>query len=217
MQPPAEDSQLSDNEVIARLREDPELFEILIRRTNRRLYRAVRGILKDDPEVEDVMQEAYVSAYSHIDQFSGRSKFSTWAVRIGVNAALARARKQGRSVNLGEDADEIPVDAKTLEQQASTRDALGQLEAAIEALPAAYKTVLMLREVEGLTVEETAEALDLREETVKVRVHRAKAWLRRHLGERFPDLVDAFLFDRRRCDRVALGVIGAISAPARSP
>ncbi len=212
MQASAEDSPLSDLEVIARLREDPAMFEILIRRTNTRLYRAVRGILKDDAEVEDVMQEAYAAAYAHLHQFSGRSRFSTWAVRIGINAALERARKRGRSVNLGEDADDIPTDAKTLEQEASTRDALGQIEAAIEALPDSYKTVLMLREVEGLSVEETAEALGVREETVKVRVHRAKAWLRHHLGERLPELADAFVFDRRRCDRVASRVVAALSA-----
>src|SRR5438045_4200599 len=137
----------SDNEVIARLREDPASFEILIRRTNERLYRAVRGILKDDAEVEDVMQEAYLSAYSHIEQFSGRTRFSTWAVRIGVNAALARARKLGRFVHLGEDADDVPIDAKTPEQQAAGRDALSQIEDAIDALPAAHKTVLLLREL----------------------------------------------------------------------
>ncbi len=210
-------STLSDLELIDRVRGgEPHLFEVLIRRTNESLYRAVRAILKSDAEVEDVMQEAYVAAYQHLDQFAGKAKFSTWAVRIGVNEALTKLRKTNRAAKFGDELEEeeLASDDQTPEQHASARHALEQLEAAIEALPDAYRVVLVLREIDGFSTEETASTLGLSEEAVKVRLHRARARLRQHLGDRTPELVEAFLFDRVRCDRVTLAVLRSIGAAA---
>lgn len=210
-------SALSDLELCARVRAgEPHLFEVLIRRTNETLYRAVRAILKSEAEVEDVMQEAYVAAYLHLDQFAGKAKFSTWAVRIGVNEALTKLRKTNRAADLGAELDEdLPSADRTPEQRASARDALAQLEEAVDALPDGYRAVLVLREIDGLSTEETASTLGLSEEAVKVRLHRARARLRQQLGDRTPELVDAFLFNRVRCDRVAAAVLRAIGAVAR--
>lgn len=201
---PLAQSPLSDAEVAQRvLAGEINLFEIVIRRTNEGLYRAVRSILRDEADVEDVMQETYAAAYSHLDQFSGRAKFSTWAIRIGINAALAHMRKRGRVVNLEEPQDDVAAEERTPERLISTKLAAAELVTAIDALPDSLRVVLMLRGVEGLSTEETSDVLGLREEAVKVRFHRARAHLRKQFGDRLPELIGEFLFERSRCDRVA--------------
>src|SRR5690348_7993852 len=159
---------LSDEEVVRRVLDgETALFEILMRRYNRRLYRVARAILREDAEAEDVMQDAYVRAYQHLDQFAGRAKFSTWLTRIAVHEALARANRRRRyealdaSPNSQGENMMFPSNVPSPEQEAAAAQTNGMLEAAILSLPETYRTVLMLRDMEELSTAETAEALEL--------------------------------------------------------
>ena len=211
----AEWRELSDEAVVERVRAgESGLFEILMRRYNQRLYRVARAILRDDAEAEDVMQHAYVEGYLHLGQYAGRASFATWLTKIAVYEALGRARKRGREP-LAEPAAEYGEDTMSMvkssipdpEQQASQGEARVLLEAAIEALPAIYRSVFVLRDVEGMNTSETAECLDLTDESVKTRLHRARAFLRKDLLERAGVAAPtAFSFHLSRCNRVVTGV-----------
>jgi RNA polymerase sigma-70 factor (ECF subfamily) len=210
---------LSDEEVVERvLAGETELFEILMRRYNQRLYRVARAILTDDGEAEDVMQDAYVRAYAHLDQFAGRSLFSTWLTRIAVHEALARARRGRRLVRIEDPALQGESSMKDLhstengpEQQAMQRDLRSALETAIGALSEGYRSVLVLREVEGLTTAETAECLGISESLTKTRLHRARAAMRREMESRSRAvLTGSFSFHLSRCDRVVAAVFARI-------
>ncbi len=168
---PARTSELSDEEVVARVRRgETALFEILMRRYNQRLYRAARAILRDDGEAEDVVQEAYVRAFTHLGQFAGRAAFGTWLTRVGVHEALARVRRRGRLQSLGDEgAEENDVtafrSAADVEKQVADHELGRVLEAAIEALPDPFRAVFVLREVEEMSTAEAAAVLDIRQET----------------------------------------------------
>jgi RNA polymerase sigma-70 factor (ECF subfamily) len=212
---------LPDTEVIRRVRAgETALFEILMRRHNRRVYRVARSIVKDESEAEDVMQEAYVNAYTHLHQFAERAQFSTWLTRIAVHEALARVRKRGRLTEFdeNEEASEQTMaafnfTARTPEQQASNAELRALLEAAVESLPQGYRIVFVLREIEGLNTAETAESLGVTEETVKTRLHRARALLREELFQRAGIATSyAFEFHLSRCDRVVKKVLERIGA-----
>src|SRR6185436_4556931 len=210
---------LPDEQVVARvLAGETELFEILMRRYNQRLYRVARAILSDDGEAEDVMQDAYVRAYSHLGQFAGRSSFATWLTRIAVHEALARARRGRRLVQI-EDLSPQAEGAMRLssrpeagpEQRAIQRDLQDALEAAMGSLSEGFRSVLMLREVEGLSTAETAECLGISESLVKTRLHRARTAMRREMESRSRDaLGKAFAFHLSRCDRVVAAVFARI-------
>src|SRR5438309_6467885 len=207
-------AELADEEVVHRvLAGETELFEILMRRYNQRLYRVARAILREDAEAEDVMQDAYVRAYQHLGQFAGRAKFSTWLTRIAVHEALARAHRgkrydalEGLSAVQGE-AMKFASAAPSPEQEVATAQSHAILEEAILSLPESYRTVLMMRDIEELTTAEAAESLDITEQNVKVRLHRARALLRRELYTRAGvSSADAFAFMGVRCDRVVKNV-----------
>lgn len=197
-----------------------ELFEVLIRRYNQRLYRVVRGVLRaDEGEVEDVMQQAYVNAYLHLDQFAGRASFSTWLTKIALYEALSRARRLGRTVSLDEAVENgvediverMQVDTPDPERQALTGELREVLEGAIEQLPPAYRSVFMLRAVEGLSTTESADILGVREEVIKTRLHRARGMLRTELFERVgASNAAAFSFEAPRCDRIVERVFAAL-------
>lgn len=207
---------LSDEEVVERvLAGETELFEILMRRYNQRLYRVARAIVVNDGEAEDVMQDAYVRAYGHLKQFAGRSRFSTWLTRIAVYEALARARRGKRLVGIDHlsPAKEGAMSAKDRgpEQRAIQRDLQNVLEAAIETLPESFRSVLVLRDVEGLSTAETAESLGISEALVKTRLHRAHAALRRMMDNRTgAALTQSYQFHLSRCDRVVEAVFRRI-------
>jgi RNA polymerase sigma-70 factor (ECF subfamily) len=205
---------LGDEELVRLARARDEVaVRVLTRRYNRRLYRVARGILRDDGEAEDVVQETYVRAFTGLDQFRGEAAFGTWLTRIAINEALGRLRRRRPTVDwetYGENrrAAEIinfPASANSSDPERSM--AQGEirhlLERAIDDLPDAFRTVFVARIVEGMTVEETAELFDLKPETVKTRLHRARQALRnemeKHLG---PALTDAFPFGGRRCERM---------------
>jgi len=209
-------NELSDEEVVGRIREgEIDLFEVLMRRYNQRLYRVARSVLRDDAESEDVVQDAWVRAFTHLDQFEGRSRFSTWLTRIALYETWARARRRRRFESLDGDSNEKKM-MKTLgapdpEEDASNREIASILESAIEALPESYRSVYVLRELESLSTEETAECLDLTGQTVKTRLHRARSLLRRNLGERVgPTTARAYAFDGARCDRIVESVLTRI-------
>jgi RNA polymerase sigma-70 factor (ECF subfamily) len=204
----------TDAEVIARVKGgETALYEILMRRYNQRLFRAARAILKDDAEAEDVMQEAYVKAFQNLHQFEGRAPFSAWLLRIAVNEALGRRRGRERTMPLEEESENGEFSMSIVEtspdpEQNASRAELGYLlERAVLALPEAYRVVVMLRDVEEMSTAETAAALELSEENVKIRLHRGHAMMREMLFEQVgAEGKKAFPFMGERCDRVVAGV-----------
>jgi RNA polymerase sigma-70 factor (ECF subfamily) len=210
-------SDLSDTDVVNRVRHgESALFEILMRRHNQRVYRVARAVLRDETEVEDVMQQAYINAFTHLGQFEDRSQFSTWLTRIAVHEALARRRKWKPEIESPTDAQENPMDQLRSnrpdpEQQAYGRELGRLLEAAVDSLPDGYRTVFVLREIEGLSTGETAAGLELGEEAVKTRLHRARAMVRRAITDRLGEATSqAFQFHAPRCDRVVAAVLSEI-------
>jgi RNA polymerase sigma-70 factor, ECF subfamily len=202
----------TDAEIVQRVLDgDLALFELLMRRHNQRVYRAIRSILRDDSESEDVMQEAYVRAYEHLSQFEGRAQFSTWLTRIAVNEALKRAVARGKHDSLDEERYEgedenMPAfqsNSPTPEANASRSELKGLLEEAILSLPQKYRAVIVLRDVEEMSTAETAEVLSLTEANVKVRLHRAHELLRGELRALAgASSTQAFGFHATRCDRI---------------
>lgn len=215
---------LPDEEIVARVQAGEHgLFEILMRRHNQRLYRAARAIVRDESEVEDVLQQTYLNAFAHLQQFESRSQFSTWLTRILINEASRRRRKLQRSPSGGaivdaftEQADSTRPSEPNPEHRAYASELRRLLEDAVDSLPDGYRIVFMLRDVEGMSTSETALALGLADEAVKTRLHRGRAMLRRAVRERLGGVAaEAFPFYAPRCDRVVSGVLAKIlSAPA---
>ncbi|HUZ93325.1 MAG TPA: RNA polymerase sigma factor [Edaphobacter sp.] len=211
--------QLTDEEVVDRVRAgDLAMYEVIMRRYNQRLYRIARAILHDDVEAEDVMQDAYVRAYTHLEQFAGRSAFSTWLSRIAVHEALTRLRSRNRHPQVdvseydGEISMKTPNNALDPEKNASSGQLREFLEEAVLKLPENYRTVVMVRDIEELSTAETAEALDLTQENVKIRLHRGHGMIRNWLFERIgPDAKEAFPFMGIRCDRVVQNVFDRLT------
>jgi RNA polymerase sigma-70 factor (ECF subfamily) len=191
---------------------------MLMRRHNQRLFRVIRSVVTNDDEAEDVLQEAWVRAYEHLEQFEGRASFATWVTRIAFHEALARTRNSKRWTPLQNSGGGIMAEADrrqtTLEtpETSAIRGQLGRmLQAAVDALPEAYRSVFVLREVEQLSTSETVECLGLSEEAVKTRLHRSRALLRRDLENRLgPALAEAYAFLGTRCDRIVTRVLDRI-------
>jgi RNA polymerase sigma-70 factor, ECF subfamily len=217
-------TELKDEEVVNRvLAGEVELFEILMRRYNQRLYRVSRIILRDDAEAEDVMQDAYVRAYEHLHQFAGKAAFSTWLTRIAIHEALARKRRRGRQ----EELDALPMNGESMsilkssgpspEDGTAASQARELLETAIERLPETYRTIVVMREVEEMSVADTAASLGVTEAVVKTRLHRAHAMLRKELYARAKGrATDLYQFHAVRCDRVVKNVFERIHVRQRN-
>jgi RNA polymerase sigma-70 factor (ECF subfamily) len=195
----------------------------IIQEHNRRLYRVARSIVRDDSEAEDVLQEAYFRAFSAISDFRGDSSLTTWLTRIVLNEALQRARRRvdppAAQFELPPEriADIIPfpLSGQTIvdpERATSQREICRLLERAIDKLPDEFRTVLIARAIEGLSIEETSELYGIRPETVKTRLHRArnllKSSLEEHMGSFFSDV---FPFDGKRCERLTNAVVSRLS------
>lgn len=216
LQPAAAPTAISDEEVVERvLAGDTSLFEILMRRYNQRLFRVARGILADDAEAEDVMQDAYVRAFRELATFRGEARFATWLTRIACHEALARARKRRRLVPMtgseGGEPPEPPSGASSPERDLENRELHVVLREAVEVLPDPLRSVFCLREVEGLSTEQTADALGLTAENVRVRLHRAKRSLRHTLDDRTGrEVRRLYLFDGPHCDRMVEGVFARL-------
>src|SRR5438093_9765514 len=208
---------LSDEEVVKRvIAGEPALFEILMRRYNQRLFRVTRSIVTNDVEAEDIIQDAYVRAYEHLSQFEGRAKFSTWLTKIAIYEAYARVRRIDY-----QKVDSISVlEGQGLEVRSKGRDPEEQiydgelkmvLERAVDSLSDEYRSVFMLREIEGLSTAETAECLEISEENVKTRLHRARALLQREFySAAGTTATTAFQFLGARCDRLVARVMDRI-------
>lgn len=205
----------------ARLR-DADAFRTIMKLNNQRLYRLARGIVRNDAEAEDVVQEAYVRAFAHLDGFRGQASLSTWLSRIAINEALGRLRKRRRAALV---ADRISAEAKIIpfplnvsaddpERTMAQREILQLVERATDDLPELYRAVFVARVIEGLSLEETADLLGLRAATVKTRLHRARALIRKALDSTIgPILLDAFPFAGRRCDRLTAAVMARLGFP----
>jgi RNA polymerase sigma-70 factor (ECF subfamily) len=223
-------STIDDAEIAQRIgRHDQAAFEIMMRRHNGKLFRVARAILKDDAEAEDALQDAYVDAYRHIDEFRGGARLATWLTRIVINQALMRLRKHKRSrivVPLRDagaaEPDEAEADVADERSEsppgATLRAEIRRaLERRIDELPVAFRTVFVMREVEDMTVEETAECLAIPAATVRTRLFRARALLREALAlDMDMATVDVFSFAGERCDRIVAGALkrAEASAPA---
>lgn len=212
---------VSDSEIVDQVRAgETGLYELLMRRYNQRLFRVIRSVVLNETEAEDVLEEAWVRAYEHLDQFAGRASFPTWVTRIAFHEALSRVRKNKRWAPLEDPQGEIMPGANRLQSSPETPEAqamrgqLGRmLQSVVDALPETYRSVFVLREVEQLSTIETAECLGISEEAVKTRLHRSRAILRRDLESRIgPAIAEAYAFLGSRCDRTVARVLGRIGS-----
>ena len=208
---------LTDEEIVERTRAgEIALFELLMRRYNQRLYRLARAVVRDATEAEDVVQETFVRAFEHLDQFAGRARFATWLTRIAVHEASARLRRRGRYMDIEDSMPTLASGTAGPEQRTADRELGHAIEAAVDALPEVFGAVFMLRDVEGLSTAETAACLGINAETVKTRLHRARALLRNHITARIGVAArDAFRFDGVRCDRMVAAVMARIATRTR--
>ena len=215
----AHDGAVLERDLVALARKRDELaIRDIIQRHNRRLYHIARGILRDDGEAEDAVQETYLKAFSHLEEFRGEADIGTWLCRIVMNEALGRLRRRRPTVDWNT-MDEIGTPGEILRLASSTsstdperataqRQIQQLLEHAIDHLPQDFRMVLVARVVEDMSVAETAALLDIRPETVKTRLHRARRLLRTAVEARVgPVLQDVFPFEDPRCERIADGVI----------
>ncbi len=213
--------KISDTDVIHRIHAgEKELYEILLRRNNQKLYRVIRGYINDQKEIEDIMQNTYLKAYEKLHQFKHNSLFSTWLIRIGINEALARLKIKGKYTNLDLHSSEnstykdlileVP-DAEQLnpEKKMIRKEANQILERTIDQLDIKYRTVYILREIEGMSISEISDCLDITTSNVKVRLHRAKDMIRQELYELSLD-TDIFEFGFNKCDNLVEKVMRAI-------
>ncbi len=215
MPPPSlKDEQIIDSVLDGR-KDD---YELIMRRYNERLYRIGISIVKDDDEVEDLMQETYIKAYHQLKNFKRRSKFSTWLSRIMINESLAKLRQKKRFEQYSETEDDrvhsspsrtLASNTETPEKQLLQKELNSILTDAIQTLPQKYQTVFMLREVERMSVQETAECLKISSENVKVRLHRAKELLKTNLKMISPE-AEFFSFEQPRCDKIVDSVLRRI-------
>lgn len=214
---------LTDAQLLAHIRNgETALFELVMRRYNRRLFRIARGILRDDAEAEDAVQETYVRAWYALEQFRGPAGFTGWLCRIATNEALMRRRRlrharwstsgTGDTPSPAIQPDELHSPAPGPAAQLHERQLRQLLESAIDSLPDGCRDAFVLREVEQMSVAETASCLGIEEGAVKTRVHRARRLLQRNLQDELAAVLpDAFDFDGARCDRLVAGVIGRIN------
>jgi RNA polymerase sigma-70 factor (ECF subfamily) len=213
---------LTDEEAVRRVRGgETSVYEALMRRHNQRLFRIARSVVRDDAEAEDVLQDAWVRAYEHLDQFAGRATFATWVTKIAFYEALSRARKAKRVISIDaqngdpmKDVDYADLKTPDPERQAIGGELRQAVESAVDELPDTYRSVFVLREIEQLSTAETAECLNLSLEAVKTRLHRSRALLRRDLASRMgPAITATYAFLGDRCDRVVARVMGRVARP----
>ena len=215
----AQQRQIDDIDLVRRAaHRDRSAIRAIIKSHNQRLFRLARAIVKRDEDAEDVLQEAYLRAFANLDGFRGDSSLSTWLSRITINEALTRLRK-GKRLKQGGVAMEIANDAEIIpfpcnssefdpERLVAQRELLRLVEHAIDDMADAFRSVFVARVIEGLSVEETAEVLNIQPTTVKTRLHRARKMIRERLeAEIGPVLVDAFPFAGKRCDRLTAAVL----------
>ncbi|UAB82405.1 RNA polymerase sigma factor [Marixanthomonas sp. SCSIO 43207] len=213
------DNELKEADIIRRILEgEKDLYEILVRRNNQKLFRVIRSYLKDKAEVEDIMQNTYVKAFQKLYQFKMASSFSTWLIRIGINESLERLKEKGRIHHLGQQSDSLKnktIFKISASKQLNPQEKMIQVESkqllenAIDSLSTKYKTVYILKEVEEMSLKEVAEVLNISLANVKIRLHRSKNMLKEKLYERI-DNKSVFEFGFSRCDRITKNVMKLI-------
>ena len=206
----------SEAELVELARQGGEdAIRVLVRRNNQRLFRVARGILRDDAEAEDVVQETYVRAFTRLESFRGDSLFSTWLTRIALNEALGRVRRRRMADDIS-DGDHVimfPTSLPTADGELVRKEVREALEKIIDELPQAFRLVFILRDVEEMSTEETATQLSLKPETVKTRLHRARRLMRQSIEKRFASAFsDLFPFAGARCERMADRVVARLQA-----
>ena len=225
---PTPAADLTDAALAARIAAgDRDAFVVLMRRYNRTVYRAARSILRDDADAEDAAQDAWLDAYAAMGGFRGDAKLSTWLTRIAVNAALQRLRKRRRGAEIitldgdldmdaGDDGGtRTAIEPDRPDLAASRAETRRMLESAIDQLPEAFRVVFVLRAVEEMTVEETADALGMPEATVRSRFFRARGRLRESLARQMDLAIEhAFGFAGARCDRIVARVLARLDGPS---
>jgi len=211
-----------DAELVRRaLGREEAAVRAIMQANNRRLYRLARGVLRNDSEAEDVVQETYVRAFTHLEQFRGDSSLSTWLSRIAMNEALGRLRRQRPGVEwstlpqgvLEAQIIQFPLtSSEDPEKSMAQREIQHVVEHAIDELPEPFRLVFITRVIEGMNVEETAEILGLKSETVKSRLHRARTMLRDIVEKKIgPVVMEAFPFAGKRCERLTDAVLKRLS------
>ena len=221
-------ARADDSELVRRaMARDEAAVRAIMQANNRRLYRLARGILRNDGEAEDVVQETYFRAFTHLESFRGDSSLATWLSRIAMNEALGRLRLQRPNVDIDRLAPgaleaqiiQFPLSAavEDPEKSMAQREIQHVVEHAIDELPEAFRIVFITRVIEGMNVEETAEILDIKPETVKTRLHRARAMLRDNVEKKIgPVVMEAFPFAGRRCERLTEAVLKRLDLIAES-
>jgi len=218
MQPLETSRQREESELIAEaIHKDDGALREIIRRYNQRLYRLARGILRDDNEAEDVLQDAYLKAFSQLASFRGEAAFGTWLGRIVLNEALMRQRRRRISVTLADSPQIIPFPHASQsidpERSLAQHEIRKLLERAIDQLPDDFRAVLIARTIEGMSTKETAALLDLNAKTVKTRLHRARSLVKQALDEQIgPVLSETFPFAGRRCADLADRVVARLKS-----
>ncbi len=211
-----ETTATSDTELIRRiLLGDKNLYSVVVRRYNQRLYKVGMSILNEDAEVEDVMQVAYINAYENLGKFAFKASFSTWLTRILINECLLHLKKRGKTIIMNDDNMENEIqhwqagETQTPVSKVLNAELKTILDDAIRKLPEIYRTVFVMREIENMSVAETQECLAISEVNVKVRLNRAKAMLRDLLANHY-NKEDILHFHLTRCDRMVEKVMSRI-------
>jgi RNA polymerase sigma-70 factor (ECF subfamily) len=208
---------------------DAAAFELVMRRHNRRLFRLARAMLRDDAEAEDALQEAYLTAHRALPGFRGEASLATWLSRLVTSECLDRLRKRARRDNIfpigSLESEHEPEVTMTESQASASPDQLllraqvrSLLERKLDALPASFRCVFVLRAVEELSVEETARSLGIAEATVRSRHFRARSLLRESLAKEI-DLAerDLYEFGGAHCDRIVAAVLARLEATGTAP
>jgi RNA polymerase sigma factor (sigma-70 family) len=211
---------LDDAALVERAQQrDGAAFWLIIKRHNQRLHRVARAVLNEDTEAEDVVQETYIHAFMRLSEFRAEARLSTWLTRIALNEALSRRRQRRSTVDLKAiEAMPAPFSAHEPdpEQAATLNDIRRLLERAVAGLPERYRIVFVMRDVEEMSIEETALLLGLRPQTVSTRVHRARRLLRQELQDKLASVfTDTFLFAGAPCDRLTQAVLDRLAVHLR--
>jgi RNA polymerase sigma-70 factor, ECF subfamily len=214
----------AEAELVASLRAgQPGAYVALMRGNNQRLYRLARGILRNEAEAEEVVQETYTRAFTHLEGFKGEASLATWLARIVTNEALGRLRCRRPMVDIDDVAETLgaggegtlePRPSPTPEQAIARQEIRRAIERGIDALPAIFRGVFVMRIIEQMSTEETAACLGIPQETVKSRLHRANRLLREPLTAEFGAILDdTFPFMGARCDRLVAAVLKRLGLP----
>lgn len=211
--------RISEQDIIDRIKSgEKELYEILLRRNNQKLYRVIKSYISNTQEIEDIMQDTYLRAYERLYQFKNTSKFSTWLIRIGINVTLARLNEKNKVYSINKYPNhtqinsilEIPDENQlNPESEIIGEEIKKLLEHAVDSLEPKYRVVYIMKEIEGMSINDISECLDLSNVNVKVRLHRARVMVKKQLTL-ISSKQEIFEFGNSRCDRITNGVMGRI-------